>query len=335
VTGDNTVKAYRSGPRESSFGLPLFFSGGRGGIIVAIDHRRVADSRAGANAPLSSLRIVGLYALFAAAWILFSDTALHGLVKDPLLVESISIAKGWLFVLVTSLLLYSLVARELSGRARLEAELRSRLEEKRLLLRELHHRVNNNLQIVGSILGMENDLLETEGDRRVIEAARERILAMGMVHAELSRVGDLTRIDLGQWMGQLGPILADSLSGAGLLSLDLEPIEVGMDRALPCGLILAEGLSNAIRHGCGSPVRVSLCRLDGERAELVIRDGGPGFPAEVELEGGSARGIGLFLVGALAAQLGGNFERRSESGAVFRLVFPTGRVPSRPALSPA
>jgi len=286
--------------------------------------------RIGDHGAVSSLRIVGLYAGFSAAWILFSDSALYYLVRDQTLAAAVATAKGWVFVLVTSVLLLGLVSRELSQRTRLEDELRSRIAEKELLLREVHHRVNNNLQIVASILGMERELLETEPDRAIMEATRERVIAMGLVHEELCRIGDLSRIDLGAWVGEMAMTLADSLDAAHLLRLELEPVIIDLDRALPCGLLLAEGLSNAVRFGGGTPIRIRLSLLPGGRGELEVRDGGPGFGAPGALS--RTGGIGLLLSEALAAQTGGRLERRSEAGAVFSLNFPVSRdLPQNPA----
>jgi two-component sensor histidine kinase len=233
--------------------------------------------------------------------------------------RALATAKGWLFILVTSLLLYSLVSGELARRARLEADLQARLAEKVVLLREIHHRVNNNLQVVGSILALEADLMESSRDRGILEEARERVIAMGMVHGSLSRHGDLNRIDVGAWLGEILPGLADALGAAALLDLDLGSVEIDIDLALPCGLVAAEALSNAVRHGGGSRIGIVLRSLPGQRIELELRDGGPGFPAEQSPP--SRRGIGLLLAEALAAQMGGSLRHRNDGGAVLTLAF--------------
>ena len=154
------------------------------------------------QAKKGTARIVAGYTLTASLWILFSDRLL-ALFPDRQTILALSMTKGALFVLVTSLCLHILVSRELTQRGILEDELRKRLEENEALLRELHHRVKNNLQIIASFLALERDLVEDEEDRGIFDDMQARIQSMALVHEQLYLAGDLGSIDLASYTESL------------------------------------------------------------------------------------------------------------------------------------
>ncbi len=267
------------------------------------------------------LRIVLPYLALGAAWVLFSDRLLVSFVNDPARLLIISTAKGWLYVLVTGVLLFCLVYGEVRRMRVLEDQLREGLEEKGALLAELNHRVKNNLQIITSLLNLEGEDVVGAEARELNDRTRARIRSMGLAHERLFEGADFARIDLGGYTRALWDSLTEIFETKGAsASFDLPTISAGTAEAVPFGLFASEALTNAIRYGLGpdgnADVNISLRREGGGLLELTIRDKGPGFP-----EGGA--GLGFRLMDALAAQLDGRMERRSEGGAVVRLIFPS------------
>jgi two-component sensor histidine kinase len=270
------------------------------------------------SARRSTAKIVGIYALFGSLWILFSDRLLF-LVKEQQGVILLSTAKGWFFIAVTAALLYSLVSRELKQRAALETELRNRVEEKEILLREIHHRVGNNLQVVSSILNLARDRRTSPTEAAVLQEISLRVESISLAYERLYASDDLASIELGDYLRGIGSRMAASPSPQEAPAYSLERVDVGIDEAIPCGLIAAEALSNAVSHGKGLGIRFSLLRDAEGMVEMEMRDAGPGFPEEGE--GGFRRGVGFLLMEGLASQLGGRLEAFNDGGAVIRLSF--------------
>jgi two-component sensor histidine kinase len=266
------------------------------------------------------LRIVVPYMALGAAWILFSDRLLISAINDPRRLMALSTAKGWFYVLVTSVLLFSLVFRELHSRSVLETQLSESVAEKGALLAELNHRVKNNLQILTSILNLEAEDIVGEEARELNDRTRARIRSIGLAHERLFESGDFARIDLGAYLRSLWDIVIDifAIHGA-IVSFNLAKVRAGATEAVPFGLYAAEALTNAIRYGIDPDgkidVAISLGKGADGRLELMIRDKGLGLP-----EG--AAGLGLRLMDALAAQLRGTLERYNDEGAVVCLRFP-------------
>jgi two-component sensor histidine kinase len=269
----------------------------------------------------SVLRIVLPYLLLGAAWILFSDRLLLVLTDDPKAMVVLSTAKGWLYVLVTGILLYSLVYGELRRRTVLEARLREGLAEKVALLAELNHRVKNNLQIISSILNLETENLLGEEARALNDRTRARLQSMNIAYERLFENARIARIDLGGYLRALWEIMKDIYRAKDSIArFELQDIEVGAEEAVPFGLFATEAMTNAILYGADSGgksfVTISLSLPLPGTVELTVRDTGPGLSV-------GAAGLGLKLMDALGAQLRGRVERGNEGGAVVRLRFAT------------
>jgi len=265
-------------------------------------------------------RIVIGYALIATLWILFSDRLL-ALLPDKETILAFSTIKGGLFVAITSICLYFLVSRELERRGVLEAELRKRLEEKEALLRELHHRVKNNLQIIASFLALEREIVEDEEDRRLFDDMQARIQSMALVHEQIYLAGDLGSIDLASYTESLSREIAGIFGSRLMPTLELKSVSLGMNKALPFGLLLAEELSEAMPGGKELHMAIAV-KEEGGRAILEIRrhEGTRGWGRQRE----AAQAITGQIKEALAQQLGGELEQSSDAGEVsLRLSFPT------------
>jgi PAS domain S-box-containing protein len=212
-----------------------------------------------------------------------------------------------------------------------EATLLRSLDEKDLLLKEMHHRVRNNLQVVSSLLALGVGSVEDPGAARMLEETRHRVQAMAMIHEELHQTGDLTRVDLAIYVRNLTHRLVRSFAPTSqrlALSLDLDPIEVEPRQAVPCGLILSELVSNALKYAFpGSregSLSIRLSHADPGKARLDLRDDGIGLPDADRWR--EARTLGLRLVRMFEEQIGGTIAVETDPGTAFTLVFPLNRA---------
>jgi PAS domain S-box-containing protein len=189
-----------------------------------------------------------------------------------------------------------------------ERRLRSALEEKDLLIREVYHRVKNNLQIISSLLHMQEEQSRDPAVLAALSAGQSRVYAMALAHELVYQVSDLSSIDIADYAGRLVAYLADSYGlDRSLIRLELEPISLQLERSLPFGLLLNEAISNAMKYARpadeGEAILVLAYRLSPDEVELVVEDHGPGMSLERPDAGRPT--LGLSLVKALAEQLSG------------------------------
>ncbi len=207
-----------------------------------------------------------------------------------------------------------------------EARLQWSLQEKDALLKEVHHRVKNNLQIIHSLLRLENQRQALPAVQQVLQAMQGRIQAMAALHETLYRAGNLAALDLGAYLERLATQAYRALAcgpGEVQLQLELASVPVGLDQAVPCGLLVNELVSNSLKHGFADgrsgTLRVELKMLDGGTLQLCVSDTGAGLPADFADRRSS--GLGLQLVADLAGQIGGRLEIGPGPGAVFSVRF--------------
>ncbi len=216
------------------------------------------------------------------------------------------------------------VARDISARKRAEEELRRSLSEKEVLLKEVHHRVKNNLQIISSLLNLQGEELEDADAERRFRESQNRIRSMALIHEQLYRSPDLSGIDFSEYVERLVQHIVNSYGPQAHRvesRLEIEARPLSLDCAIPCGMIVNELVANAIEHafpdGAGT-VSVRF-RSDDGRRHLEVRDDGVGLPPELDPE--QAATLGLRLVTALARQLGGEYLFEVEGGTGFRVSF--------------
>jgi two-component sensor histidine kinase len=214
----------------------------------------------------------------------------------------------------------------------LEAErdrLAQALEEKEVLLQEVHHRVKNNLQVVASLLRLQADEGQTAAD--ALRESQLRVETMAMIHEQLYQSGDLRQVNLAEHAALLTNNLLNAYGACERVAgrVALEPLVLGVDQAIPAGLILSELISNALKHafpgGRSGEIAVEGGLADG-RAVLTVRDNGAGLPEEFDLKKGTS--LGLRIVQILTRQLKGTFEIDRAGGTRFRVCFPA--VPDAP-----
>jgi two-component sensor histidine kinase/HAMP domain-containing protein len=206
-----------------------------------------------------------------------------------------------------------------------EGRLRASLAEKEVLLREIHHRVKNNLQVISSLVGLQADGSQDEKVREGLRDLTYRVRSMALVHEKLYRSGDLAHIDFAEYARSLLSSLwraHGEIAASVRMTPDLEPVSLPVDTAIPCGLILNELAGNALKHAfkgrSDGEVLVSLRKTAEGLACLKVRDNGAGLPEGFEWR--QAHSLGLRLVQMLAGQLHAAVEVSSNEGTEFSVV---------------
>lgn len=207
-------------------------------------------------------------------------------------------------------------ALDITGRKRTERELERALAQTETLLRELHHRSKNNMQIISSLLNLESERVGRAEVTRPLQKMRARIRSMALVHEKLYQSENLERVDLAEYAEKLTAELV-SLHDVPLERIvDTEEISVNIDFAVPFGLILNELITNALQHGFRAgergTLRIAVAR-EGDYVRLVLADSGPGIPEDFDLRQTSS--LGLKLVSALTEQLHGTVSVRNNAGS--------------------
>jgi PAS domain S-box-containing protein len=236
---------------------------------------------------------------------------------------------------------FIVISRDITAHKLAESRLQSALNDKDALLREVHHRVKNNLQVIDSLLRMETRRSGQEETRAVLQDMQGRIRAMAQLHESLFRSGAIIGIDLAAYLGQLVNRTLQAQAprpGAVRLQLDLDPVQVELDQATPCGLLVNELVSNCLKHGFadgrGGEVRVSLKRQPGSTALLLqVEDNGQGLAQDWPAR--KQRSLGLQLADDLAGQLGGELLMGPGPVAVFTLQFDASPPRAVPSLAQA
>ena len=223
---------------------------------------------------------------------------------------------------------------DITERKQAEEQIKASLAEKEVLLREVHHRVKNNLQVISSLISLQADSLTDERMRAVFGDVRDRVRAMALVHENLYQTGNLAQLNFAEYAASLLEYLWRShgaLAEKVQLRFVIAPIVLPIEKAVPCGLILNELAGNALKHGFpnsrAGEVTVTLERDPATAmACLRVSDNGVGMP--VGRDWRQSDSLGLRLVHILAGQLGGRLETGTAPGAEFRITFPLNGIQS-------
>jgi two-component sensor histidine kinase/HAMP domain-containing protein len=198
-----------------------------------------------------------------------------------------------------------------------------------VLLKEIHHRVKNNLQVISSLLALQAGSTDDEKTRALLSESRDRVRSMALIHEKLYPSGDVRGISFAGYVRDLAAHLRHSYagnSGSVELKTDLEEMTLSMDVSVPCGLIINELLSNSLKYafpgGRKGTISVSLHRVEGSRVVLTISDDGTGFLREIDIRNPST--LGLRIVNILVEQLRGTLTMNAGSGTSFTVSFPSG-----------
>jgi PAS domain S-box-containing protein len=200
------------------------------------------------------------------------------------------------------------------------------LAEKTVLLQEVHHRVKNNLAVIGGLLGMQADAIGDGPASRYLMESRQRVHSMALIHEHLYGTGNLKRVRLDEYAEKLASELYISYSPSDdvAIRVEAEPLELGVDQAIPCGLILNELVSNALKYAFPDhrkgEIAIEIVRPETGFIAVTVRDDGAGLP--VDLDWRNAKSLGLKIVQILTRQLGGTIELRRDGGTKFQFTFP-------------
>jgi PAS domain S-box-containing protein len=218
------------------------------------------------------------------------------------------------------------VARNITDRRHAEEQIRASLQEKEVLLKEIHHRVKNNLQIVSSLLNLQSKYISDPKALQMFIDSQNRVKSMALIHEILFRSRDIARIDFSEYIKTIsGQIFR--LYGAYSRKINLETnvknIMLDVDTAIPCGLIVTELVSNSLKYafnesGEGS-IYIEFSSDSTDTLMLIVRDNGTGFPTDIDFQ--NIDSLGLKLVVALANQLAGTVELDRSCGTTFKITF--------------
>jgi PAS domain S-box-containing protein len=200
--------------------------------------------------------------------------------------------------------------RDITLRKSAEEQVKTSLEEKEVMLKEIHHRVKNNLQVISSLLSLQSDSLPDESIRKVLRDSQNRVRSMAIIHQRLYQSTNLAEINFAGYIDELSSQLARSYGAVDRnihLQSKADDIYLGVDKAIPCGIIINELVSNALKYafpnGDGGTVTIEF-HQQGSDVRLVVRDNGIGMPEGLDYQ--SAESLGLRLVNMLVEQVGGS-----------------------------
>lgn len=205
--------------------------------------------------------------------------------------------------------------------------LQASVQEKEVLLAEIHHRVKNNLYVICSLLELQMDRVTDPQAKTALEECCNRVSSMALVHENLYRTNDFSRIDFTEYVQQLaGDLLVTYESSASkvMLNFDGDSVELSLDVAIPCGLLLNELITNALKHGlksgCSGHLYIRLTRLADDWIELSVGNDGDRLPNDFDLERNAS--MGLRLVMLFVEQLTGRLELQRGEITWFKVQFP-------------
>jgi len=207
------------------------------------------------------------------------------------------------------------------------SQLKEMIEEKDILLQEIHHRVKNNLNIISSLLSLKSSGLTSASDAvSAFEESKNQIYSIALVHEKLYQYKSFTKIDMKDYIEKLISKLHTSMADYGNVtySLQLDAICLDINRAIPCGLIINELVTNAFKHAFSDrkkgEIGIGLFHTDQQELMLCVSDNGIGLPENIDIQNPDT--LGLQIVHLQTTQLKGNISVQNKNGAVFTITFP-------------
>jgi len=225
------------------------------------------------------------------------------------------------------------VTTDITKQKQARQQLQASLQEKEVLLREVHHRVKNNLQLISSLFDLQIDCLANDQVVKILEECQSRIQAMALVHQTLYYSEYLSRINSSDYLhnlvNQLHAVYVGRLNNISL-NLDIQDLSFQIDTALYCGLIISELVSNALKHAFpdNQPGRIQIqLRAEKKQVTLIVADNGIGFTADLDRI--HPESLGLLLVDTFVKQLEGALVQLPGKGAIFQISFPNSIEPEQ------
>lgn len=216
------------------------------------------------------------------------------------------------------------IAMDITERKLYEDQIKQALNEKEAVLREVHHRVKNNMQIISSLLNLQLEHLQNKKDVELFKESRDRVKSMALIHGNLYQSENLSEINFNDYVEDLlrELIISNNMSSKIKLKTDVGDIVLNIETSIPCGLIINELATNSMVHGFPDEmigeIFVSLTNED-KLLTLIVKDNGVGFPDELDLD--TVETMGLYLVKTLVGQLDGTIELNKENGTEIIIKF--------------
>ncbi len=218
------------------------------------------------------------------------------------------------------------IAEDITDRKLAEAQIKASLQEKEILLKEVHHRVKNNMQVICSLLELQSQSINDAQTIDLFRESQNRISSMALIHEQLYQSEHLDQIDLAEYIQSLVANLLQSFgcTNNGIhLNVNVAPIYFNIETAIPCGLIINELVSNSLKYafpqGSKGEVGIQFSQLASKQFHLSISDNGIGLPPNFHLE--TTETLGLRLVRILTRQLKGVLEIDRHQGTTFKITF--------------
>lgn len=218
------------------------------------------------------------------------------------------------------------VFEDITERKEYERQLEESLKEKEVLLKEVHHRVKNNMQVISSILNLQSSYIEDETALSILRESQDRIKSMSFVHESLYQSKTLSEVNFAEYIQNITRNLYHSYArpeGGIELEFRLENIYLNLDTSIPCGLIINELISNSLKYAFTGRekgvIEVGFSKQPDGKLKLIISDNGIGLPDNFDIE--NSESLGLQLVTTLITQVSGELEIDNKNGTRFKIVF--------------
>src|SRR6476646_798682 len=217
--------------------------------------------------------------------------------------------------------------KEVVTRQKAEEQLKLSLKEKEVLLKEIHHRVKNNLQVISSVLRLQSDYVRDEKILALFNDSQNRIRSMALIHEKLYQSSNLLKINFDEYIHDLTDNLIRSyvaFSSSATLTTNAVGIWLNIDTAIPCGLIINELVSNSLKHAFfetsqENEIQISITSAEENQFTLIVQDNGIGFPEDIVFL--NTESFGLELVCIFTEQLDGTIELDRSNGTTFIITF--------------
>jgi two-component sensor histidine kinase len=218
-----------------------------------------------------------------------------------------------------------IILRNVTDAIEYEDKLIESVKEKEILLKEVHHRVKNNLQVINSILNLQSSYIKDEQTLRIIVESQNRIRSMSYIHESLYQTTNFSSISFDDYLTNLIQNLVHSYevySDKTKLTIDVDKVELALDQAIPCGLILNELITNSLKYAYpndqGGEISISVKETEN-KIHMTVKDFGVGLPVGFKIS--ESDSLGLSLVDTLIDQLDGELILKTESGTEFLIIF--------------
>jgi PAS domain S-box-containing protein len=215
--------------------------------------------------------------------------------------------------------------RDVTERKNIEIQLKNSLVEKEMLLKEIHHRVKNNLMIISSLLNLQSSYIKDKESQEIFKESQNRAKSMALIHERLYQSTDLKKIDFGDYIESLSSELFNTYVSQNSiieLKINVEDIFLDINTAIPLGLIVNELITNSLKHafpeGRKGEIDVNFHKKD-DYYEFILMDNGVGFPDTIDYK--NTESLGMQIITNLTEQIDGNIELNNENGTTFKISF--------------